>query len=135
MSNSFPSVPADLVLASVTYTASLGSEAATSSATKLTFAGARTYFGGGLGDMASGGSTITFEFTTPGSFGSFDQTTAENVIATLVTDTCQIYADLTGATLAEIQAAATITRQWNWADAAQNNAVYVDTMTYPPAAS
>lgn len=133
MANSFPPVPTDLLLGSLTYTTSFGSEPAPSSAVPLTFTDTNTNFGGGLGGLASG-STITFTFPTPGTFGTFDQTTAEATIATLITDACQVLADLTGTPLATVQAAIKVARNWVWYDSAGNTATYADTMTYPPAA-
>ena len=130
MSNSFPAVPADLALASIEYDVAF--PAPGQAATGLTFTGVTPILAG-MGAFAVG-SLALFVFDTPGSFGTFDQTTAETALAALVTDACQFLADASGEALAAVQASVTVTRRWTWTDATANRATYADTMAYPPAA-
>ena len=127
MSNNFPPVPADLVLASVEYDATFpqGSQLAAG----LSFTGVET-IPIALGALGVGGLAM-FVFTTPGSFGSFDQTTAEASVKTMLDDCCQFLSHVTGTALATVQAGVTVTRRWTWTDAAGNQARYADTMPYP----
>lgn len=132
MANNFPPIPSDLALASLEYDAAFGSTSQPGSASALMFDGTSVQFGGVFGALG-GGSAVLYTFSTPGSFGSFDQTTAETIIAKVLTDACQVLADLTGIAQATIQSAVTITRRWTWIDTNGNRAAYADTMTYPPA--
>lgn len=125
MSNNFPAVPADLVLAVVQYTASFPSVTPQSP-----FTGTSVSMGGGLMNLGGPGS-LTFQFATPGSFGTYDQTAAETSVKKVLTDVCQLIADITGQTLAQVQAVVTVHRTWIWQDAAANNATFSDSMPYP----
>jgi hypothetical protein len=72
-------------------------------------------------------------FNTPGTYGTFDQTTFEADLAASITAICQLQADALGQTLAEVQTGITVTRQWGWSNGSGGSAGYSDTMTYPPA--
>lgn len=130
MSNNFPSVPTtNLVLTSVEYNADFGA-ASQGSPGALSFAGSTVQFGGALSGLANG-SAVEYVFTTPGTFGSFDQTSAETAIKGVITAACNVLVAISGAPLATIQGMVTITRRWTWTDPTGNRATYTDTLAYP----
>lgn len=124
MSNNFPSVPTDFEMASILYTANFPS------VIPATIGGAVVNMQGNLSNLGGSGA-LQLVFSTPGSFGTFDQTAAETGIRTVVTDICQLMADLQQKTLATVQAEVTIDRGWTWTDTSGNTATYTDTMVYP----
>jgi hypothetical protein len=130
VSNSFPAQPSGLPLASVEYNASFGAASEPTAPSALAFDGTAVMFGGAFNSLG-GGSAVVYTFDIPGVAGSFDQTTAEADIAKVLTDACQVLADLTGIPLATVQSAVSVSRRWTWRDAAGNQAVFTDTMTYP----
>lgn len=125
MSNNFPAVPTDFVLAQVMYQVTFPSVQP-----KSPFTGVGIAMGGGLNNLGGLG-YVQYVFTTPGSFGTFDQTTAETAVKKIITDVCQLFADLSGQTLAQEQAGVTVKRLWTWTDAGGNQANYSDTLVYP----
>jgi len=129
VANNFPAVPSGLLLTSVEYAASFG-QASQATPAALSFTGTSIQFGGAFNALG-GGSAVEYVFNTPGTFGSFDQTTAEANIKTLMTNACQVLVTITGIPLATIQAAVSISRRWTWTDAAGSRAVFTDTLTYP----
>lgn len=128
MSNHFPAVPTDFVLASVEYDITFPPP--TQVTPDLIFAGVIT-IPSGASILSSGNALMIFQFTTPGSFGTFDQDAAETAIKIQLTDICQFMANSTGATLAQVQEAVKLIRHWAWTDAAGNMAAFTDTVTYP----
>ena len=128
MSNSFPPVPTDFDLLAITYTLT-GLPSAGTGNIAYTFTGG--YVGGvnnGVGpDSGSGNPSVQFVFDTPGSFGTFDQTDVEVVVTALFNDFCQTAADSVGQTLAEVQIACAVERQWTWNDPAGYVLYYTDT--------
>lgn len=129
MSNSFPPIPPDLVLASIEYDATFPTNAAPSLIPDLSFTGVSTSVIA-LGAFGVGG-LVAFYFDTPGSFGAFDQAAAETAVKMMATDCCQFITDITGIPLATVQAGVTITRRWTWTDTTGSTARYADTMVYP----
>lgn len=125
MSNNFPAIPADFVLTQIMYAVTFPSVQP-----KSPFTGASLTLGGGLMNLGGTG-YLQFTFSTPGQFGTFDQTAAETSVKKILTDVCQLFADLSGQTLAQEQAGVTVARLWTWTDAAGNQATYADTLAYP----
>lgn len=78
--------------------------------------------------------SVPFQFTTPGEFGTFDQTTIEAAITAQITAECQLMSDASGDSLATVQASVgSVQRTWGFTDGSGWTASYSDTMTYPPA--
>ena len=137
MSNSFPSLPSDLLLAQIQYTLPALSTLYDTPPVVYGFTGGNSVGSGGISVQVELGNNppicVIFSFDTPGSFGTFDQTAAETAVAAVVTDICQLMADWELTTLAAIQATVTVPRTWTWTDSAGYSLTYADTMTYPPA--
>lgn len=133
MSNHFPtSAPGDLELVTIQY------DIVVSPNYSSITAGAFYFSSDVSSGVAIGGNNypgtmplLQFGFDTPGTFGSFDQDTVEAAIATWVTSQCQSIADVTGQTLADVQAEVTINRNWAWTDSGGYYLTYSDTLSYP----
>jgi hypothetical protein len=102
MSNHFPSVPGDLELFEIKYS---------------TITNLPSYSGTGWNVQAPGDDdqvSVQVQFSTPGTFGDFDQDAFEADLFAIFTAYCQMQADGTGQTLAEVQAELVINRTWVW---------------------
>jgi hypothetical protein len=134
MSNHFPSIPGDLELSSIQYEVQGPSDFSVVSGSPFYFTSdvsasvTVASVNAGLGNLSA---SFTFNFNTPGTFGSFDQDSIETGISDTVTAMCQAIADASGASLASIQAEVTINRGWGWNDASGYFLGFEDTMTYP----
>lgn len=127
MANNFPAVPTDLELRSVLYTLDFGTGSSPALGPSLIFDGVSTTIMGAISGLGGSGS-IQFEFTSPGSFGSFDQEAAETAMAKITTDIFQLMTDLTGVPIPILMQNFCVNRTWTWADAAGNTATYTDAM-------
>ena len=135
MSNDFPTPPSSYNLAGLQYTVSSSYQYNNwnpVSGSDLDFSPDVNTSIGGTGQNAAQQFIVSFGFATPGTVGSFDQTTAEAQVTALANDYCQALADVYGDTLANIQATVTITRNWTWQDSSgEYQVTYTDTLTYP----
>lgn len=129
MSNHFPPVPADFVLASITYMVSFGGPlgGGVPFGSGLTFDGALT---GSIGALAAlgGEGGIQFIFAKPGSFGSFDQDAAEAALTQVISAIFSLMSVISGDTVSALASQISIARNWAWTDDAGNQATYTDTM-------
>lgn len=129
MSNSFPSVPADLALSSITYVVNFDGPigGGVSFGPALTFDGVTT---GSIGALAAlgGAGGIQFTFQTPGSFGAFDQTAAETALTQTVSAIFSLMSVISGVPVDTMAADVSVSRIWTWTDSAGNHATYTDTM-------
>lgn len=126
MTNNFPTPPTDVQLRSVSYTMNFGAITLTPG-DSLTFTGGSTNLFGAVVGLGNAGG-LMFSFDTPGSFGSFDQTTIESGMMKIGMDIFQLMSDLTGQSIPSLSANFSVERTWTWVDAAGNTATYTDTM-------
>jgi hypothetical protein len=128
MSNNFPSIPTDFGLFQLTYMLNLPGLLTSNDGTFNLITDVS-------GTGAPSAYPMEFQFNTPGTVGTFDQTTFESDIVTAVTALCQSIADVTGETLAEVQAQTSIGRTWQFASASNFawQATFTDTVPFPPA--
>lgn len=129
MSNSFPPVPTDLQLQNITYMLNFGGNSPVTGPS-LTFSGVTTGMYGAIVGLGSEGG-IEFTFNTPGTFGGFDQTSAETEIKTIVGGIFQLMSDITGVPVTTLETNFSISRRWTWTDAGGNQATYTDRLVYP----
>lgn len=132
MANSFPPVPADLQLQSITYMVSFGGPVGggVPFGPPLTFDGTRTISIGALAALGGAGG-IQFLFTDPGTPGSFDQQAAETALTEVVAAIFGLMSVVSGIPVATMQDDVSIIRNWQWTDSAGNSAAYSDTMPLP----
>lgn len=130
MTNNFASVPNDFQLAGIEYWVTFGVHGTLNGIPQL-FSGVTAVMTGNQQSL-NNYHLVMFQFDTPGSSGSFDQTAAESYISKIVTDLCQLLADFLGISLATVQSTTTINRNWAWTDANGSAAEFTDQLTYPP---
>lgn len=125
MTNNFPAVPAGFQVSQVSYQAVLPHPEAQ--------AGGPLDFGPGVTAQLSYSVPVlglVCSFSTPGSFGSFDQSGVEGALANAITGVCEVLAGMSGVPLATLQEEVTVNRTWEW----QNGSVTFttqDTVAYP----
>lgn len=134
MANSFPTVPSDLQLVSITYMLNFNGPVGggVPVGSNLTFTGVTTNTIGALGALGGSGG-IQFTFDTPGSFGSFDQTAAETALAGVIQGVFSLMSVITGESISSFASELSVIRQWYWTDGSGNTATYADTMPLPSA--
>lgn len=122
MSNDFPAAPTELELSNIQYQINLDN--------LLDYGGTNFSLNLGLASFLP----LNVSFSTPGSFGDFNQSTFESDLFTALTALCQMQADQSGQTLAEVQSAVgiVIARIWSWSNSDGVTASWYDTsLTYP----
>ncbi len=126
MSNNFPAVPGDLLLASLSYLAILP--------TVTIQAGSSLDFGAGVNsqlnytapNMGTG-----FTFVTPGTFGTFDQDAFETLFKSAITAIATVLSSMSGVALATVKAEVIVRRNWSWTDGSGFLLTWQDQMSYP----
>lgn len=131
MANHFPSLPT-FELASVTYTFALIDDSYTQDGNGFSVSGMSYPSALWLGAPNTLGTflQLTLPFDTPGTFGSFDQDTAETTIKSIANGMAQLMADTSGATLAAIKATINIYRNWTWAGTGGYSTTFSDTLSF-----
>lgn len=126
MSNHFPAVPGDLLLASLSYLAILP--------TVTVQTGSALDFGSGVTsqlNFTSPNMGASFTFVTPGTFGTFDQDSFETLFASGVTSVCTVLSNMSGVALATVKGEVVIRRNWTWTDASGFTLTAQTQMSYP----
>lgn len=125
MSNSFPTFASDMTVNAISYTvgaAYLTGFASSDSSVTSNITGVN------MSELLA----VANQFATPGSFGSFDQTTFESDLVTAVTACLQLVADATGQTLAWVKSnvGITIYRDISYTDSSGFQGTHTDTVSY-----
>lgn len=127
MANSFPVPPTGWQLSQVSYQAVLPHPDLQ--------AGAALDFGTGTTTLLTYSVPVlglAVVFATPGSFGTFDQTTIEAGLTNAITGVLNVLANMSGVALATLESQVTVTRIWEWISSDGTAVTTSDTMTYTP---
>lgn len=128
MANHFPDVPSNYVLASINYSLNFGDNPPPMSLGGMPYGVISQIWGALAGVGSSGGVQLTF--TTPGSFGTFDQDSFEQGLEQMVALIYNLMSALSGQTPAQLEANTKVTREWSWTGPSGSTATFSDTMPF-----